>query len=526
MSKKDERNLNITIKSQQDDEDAVVISFSDIFRKLKKYFTLWLVAAIIAGVIGVAFGTVHTVVTKPELNALVSFTFKGIEKGLDPKGNTFEVDSMKNPIVIERALTSLGMGVEELDDIRNNLTIKSHIPSDAIDKITVYKSVYETANSGNLAAAQAMLDVTFYPTHYTVSFDYGETSLSRSESVQVLNAILEEYRNYFYEVYGFNESLGTAVPAVDYNSYDYAEQVDLFGDTLTTVEKYLKDLANDDTNLFRSTVTGYTFNDLYRAAQTIDSIDRDRISSLISVNNITKDKAASIAYYDYRIDNLTRSSTALKERLDTIEDSIEKYEKDTILIFGNGTDGNDTSYSQASEEYDKLINQRVTTSTDLADTKQKIEFYKARKSALQSNKTGSKAMMETVEEQLTSLGEKVTDLVQKTELTAQEYYENVEYKNAYNILVPAVASATSLISTIIHNSMVPVFALEALIFFIYFVVSFFTSLKTTSQRRKAAHAGSTGSDDDDDDEADIDDVLDVIEEAVEKKSEKKSKRSE
>ena len=526
MSKKDERNLNITIKNQQDDDDAVIISLSDIFRKLKKFFTLWLVAAIIAGVIGVALGTVSTVVTKPALTALISFTYNGIEKGLDPKGKNFDVNSVKNPVVIERALTKLGEDIENLDAIRKSISIEGMIPQDAIDRITVYKSVYETANSGNLSAAQAMLDVTYYPTQYKVHFDYGETSLSRGDSVQILNTILEEYRDYFYEIYGFNQSLGTAVPAVDYNNYDYAEQVDLFGDTLTTVEKYLKSLASDDNNLFRSTTTGYTFNDLYRAAQTIDSIDRDRISSLITVNNITKDKEASIAYYNYRIENLTRTSTALKERLDTIEDSIEQYEKDTILIFGNGTDGNDTSYSQASEEYDNLINQRVSTSTDLADTKQKIEFYKARKSALQSNKTGSKAMMETVQNQLVDLGEKVTDLVQKTELTAQEYYENVEYKDAYNILVPAVASATSLISSVIHSSIIPVFVLEAIVFIIYFAVAFIASLKSTSQRKKAAANGN----DDDGDDDDIEDIVEAIEEAAEdkaeKKSEKKSKKSE
>ena len=519
MAKKDERNLNITIKNQEDD-DAVIISVGDILKKLKQFFTLWLVAAIIAGVVGAAYGTVKTVARKPAIIALVSFTYKGIEKGLDPKGKNFDVNTIKNPTVIEDSLTRLDMDIELLDGIRKGIRIEGIIPEDAVNRITAYRNVYETANSGNLAAAQAMLDVSYYPTTYRIHFDYADAGLSRSDGVQVLNTILEAYRDYFYKVYGFNQSLGTAVPAVDYDAYDYAEQVDIFGDTLTTIEKYLKNLANDDTNLFRSTETGFTFNDLYRAAQTIDSIDRDRISSLISVNNITKDKEASIAYYDYRIENLTRTSTALKERLATIEDSINKYEKDTILIFGNGTDGNDTSYSQASEEYDKLINQRVTTSTELAETKQRIEFYKARKTALQGTKTGSKAMRESVEEQLKDLGEKVTELVNTTEITAQEYYENVEYKDAYNILVPAVASATSVVSSAIKSSIIPVFVLEAMVFVVYFAAAFIAALSKSSKKKKATANGA----DDDDDDDDIEDVIDAIEEAAEDNSKDKKKK--
>lgn len=524
MSKKEEKNLNITIKDKRDDSKGVVVSFSAIFEHLKKYLALWLAFAIIGGLIGGAYSAFKTLVAKPRLQALVSFTYKGIEKGLDPAGNTFDAnDSIKTPEVIKNALEDLGMDLTYVEGIRAGLRVESIIPEDAIDRITVYKSVYETANSGNLAAAQEMLDVSYYPTTYKIFFDYSDTGLSRSDSALVFQTILEDYRDFFYKQYGYNQSLGTAVPAVDYKNYDYAEQVDIFSDTLTTLEKYLKNLANDDTNLFRSNDTGFTFNDLYRAAQTIESIDLDRISSIITVNNITKDKEASIAYCNYRIENLERNSTALKERLSTIEDSISKYEKDTILIFGNGTDGNDTSYSQASEEYDKLINQRVTTATDLADTKQRIEFYKSRKQALSSNKTASKSMTESVEQQLADLGDKVKELVNTTEVTAKEYYQNVEFKNAYNILVPPEATARATISDIIHNAIMPVAFIEVLIFMIYFIVSFIQAI-ISSNRKPAITAASDDDDDDDEEEADIEDIIEEIEEAAEKTESKKKKK--
>ena len=521
MAKKDERNLNITIQNQNEERDHVVISFGSIFRHLKKYFAMWLAISIIGGLVVTAFSGVKTMLIKPTLSALVSFTFKGIEKGVDPAGNTFNVkENMKTPEVIQGALEELGLDLDNLESIRKGISVDGIIPEDAVERITAYKHVYETAASGNLAAAQAMLDVSYFPTTYKVYFDYSETGLSRSESVELFNAMLNNYRDYFYKTYGFNQALGTAVPAVDYTTYDYSEQIDMFDDTLTSIEKYLKNLASDDANNFRSNETGFTFNDLYRAAQTIESLDLDRISSLINVNCITKNKNASLAYCDYRIESLTRSTSSLKERLQTIEDSISKYEKDTILIFGNGTDGNDTSYSQASEEYDKLINQRVSTSTELAETKQKIEFYKSRKSALSSNKTASKSMTTDVEKQLEELGKKIEELVKTTETTSREYYQNVEFKNAYTVLVPAESSAKASISSIIRNALIPVLIVEFLILAIYLTVSFITALVSSNKRRLEVVEG-----EDDGEDGDLEDVIEELEEAAESKktSEKKKK---
>ena len=133
-------------------------------------------------------------------------------------------------------------------------------------------------------------------------------------------------------------------------------------------------------------------------------------------------------------------------------------------------------------------------------------------------------MMKNVEEQLADLSVKVIDLVQKTEITAKEYYENVEYKNAYNILVPAVASVGATISSIIKDSLIPIVMLEGLVFIIYLSVAFFNALLYDSSK-KTVKVKNGSDDDDDDDEDDMEDVIDAIEEAAEeeKTSDKKKK---
>lgn len=255
----------------------------------------------------------------------------------------------------------------------------------------------DKATSGSLSAAQAMLDTKYYPTQFTVHFDYGKAGFNRQTGIDFLNTLLRCYGDYFYEEYGYNEPLGTAVNALEYEGYDYAQQVDLFRSSLRTVRNYLSNLNRDDNTSFRSSITGYTFNDLSDYAKTITSIDLDRISSYISVNNVTKDKDAALAYYNYRIENLNRDKSEYAERLTALDASISKYQKDTIQVFGNGTKDTNIESTLHSEQYDLLFQQKTSVEASLAQVKQDINFYTSRRDALQNNKNSSKANVEKVE---------------------------------------------------------------------------------------------------------------------------------
>ena len=328
MEKTNDKNLNITIQNKEKEDNDVVISISSIFKKLKKYFLLWVISAVVIFVLTFGYATLTTQIRKPMLNALISFSYAGIEKGTDPNGRKFDVNTIKNPSIIESALTELNLGLENLELVREGISIKGIVPSDAIDRITTYQSAYEV--SGNINAAKEMLDVTYYPTQFKVYFDYNNTEFDSDVATNILNTILTKYQDYFYEEYGYNESLGTAVSAISYESYDYSEAIDVFNNNLTTLRKYVKQLANEDSTRFRSAATGYTFDDLYQAIITIQDIDLDKVSSYITVNNLTKDKEAALAYYDYRMNTLNRQKTALEEQPKSVQDSIGAYEKDQI----------------------------------------------------------------------------------------------------------------------------------------------------------------------------------------------------
>ncbi|MDE6426316.1 MAG: lipopolysaccharide biosynthesis protein [Ruminococcus sp.] len=478
MNKKSEHNLNITLQNEEKNDNDIIISLGTIFKKLKKYVLIWIVVAVI--VFAAVFGstTVNTIHRKPTLTALVSFTYDGIEKGLDPAGQDFNKEMIKNPVVIEKALTNLGLPLDNLDDIRNGINIQGIIPTDAMDKILTYKNVYENANSNNLQAAQAMLDVYYFPTEYKVSFNYSGTSFNRNTAVEVINKILEEYKSYFFDIYGYNETLGNSITALDISSYDYSEAIEVLKTSLNTMSTYLQQLSKDDKTRFRSSVTGYTFDDLYEAIETLKSIDLDKVSSYVNVNNLTKDKNTSIAYYEYRINELNRRKSSIEEQLASVKDSINAYEKDQIIIFGNGTDNTNTQATQKSQQYDDMIEQKLTLTNELATTKQNINFYRERRDALQKSSSTDKDKIKQVDQQLEDVNKKISAMIEDVKLTADDYYENVTFQNAYNILVPASNTMSSTISAVKSNIKTPLLLGEGAIFALYFMVAFIEAIKT------------------------------------------------
>ncbi len=503
MSKKEERNLNVTIKNNFDDDNNAILSLSGFGRGLKKYFLPWLIVSVIAFVCVAGVKSVNVLRHKTPLRALISFNYDGIEKGLDPAGNTFDVNSVKNVQVISAALLENDVDIEKADAVRNAVTFEGVIPQDAIDKMTTYQSVYEKAQNGNLPAAQAMLDVTYYPTQFKVTFNYGTTGISREKSVQVLNTMLENYRSYFFEQYGYNKSLGQALSAVSYTDYDYSEAVDLFRVNLNTLSDYVKAISRTDKNQFRSNatgaegeegLTGYTFGDISQSIDAVKRIDLAKVSSYVTVNNVTKDKTATIAYYQYNIDELTRERNAYEERLKNLKASIDGYKKDTVLVM-SGTDGSSQELSQASEQYDKLVERYDNVATQLANVKQEINMYTQRKEGLEKGKEGTEEMAIYAEEELAKLNDKLNRLIEITRITSEQYYETEEFENAYSILVPAVNSKVDFIKTVIRNSVMPIIIVEILLVVLYIAAAFVSAI-IEENRKKAIEGAADDSDDD------------------------------
>ncbi len=435
----EEKNINLVLKNP-DDYDKPILTISGIVREVKRIFVLWLVISIVAAFV-TGCCTFFLGRSAATAQAMVEFTFEGIEQGKDPAGNEFEIQKIKAPAVIEDALDVLQLPDEEVtvDSIRDNIKIQSVTPSDAIDRMAAYKSVFDIGNNAAMNAVEEMLDVSVYPTRFIITLDLKASHISKDDGARVLDAVLDSYKRYFYETYGYNRALGSAVLAIDYHDYDYERAIDVFDSTLESAQKYVSALANQDSTSFRSTNTGYSFSDLSSAIGTLRTEDLGWISSYVTINNVTKDKELLLINYQYRIDNLKRQRTAAKSNLESVEASIEAYQKDTVMVMaGANSETANLTLSQSSPQYDDMINRKLATQAEIAECTKDIDYYESRIESLnQSTGKTSKSQMELLDAELDALYEKTNNILTLVETTADEFYENVAFANAYSIIVPS-----------------------------------------------------------------------------------------
>lgn len=489
MADKHTQNVNLILRNEeQKQDDEIVISLSAIFRKLKKYFIAWLLTAIIiGGTIAGASVFFDTTSTNP-VRAVVNFTYSGIEKGKNPDGSDFHEDTLKNPTVIERALAECGQEIALLESVRQGLQIEGQIPQDTYNRLTTYRDILDSSSSGQLSTAQAMFNETWFSTEYKITFNYKNTGLNRSDAVQVLNAILNCYRDWFFEQYGYNEALGNALSAMDYKDYDYAEAVDMFSTSLSQLNSYVSGLSKEDTARFRSTVTGYTFADLQSAIDMVQRLDLDLISSYLNVNNITKDRERLQNYYEFRIETLQRQQKVHEETLAATEAAFASYEKDQIIIFSDST--TNTESTIASDAYDQLLTAQIDAQKNVSNTKQQISYYNERLSTLRKSNSGtnSKDKVKHIEEELEKVNKKVNNLIQLVNETADDYYQNISLSNAYNILLPATSSVATTIQSGFSRAFLPLVGVEVILMMLYLATAFIQALIEENRKKKFASA--------------------------------------
>lgn len=448
MSELDPKNIEITLKTQSEEESY--LDFSAVGSRLKRLKGLAVKLLAAAVVIGLAAGVMkHTVLAEREVQTLVTFGFDGIERGVDPHGAVFDISKMSAPVVVQLALDELGLSETiSADQVRKAMTFEGVVPQDALDRISIIQTVAEKTP----AALEELLDVSYHPVEFRVTLELGQLNLNNNTGKQLLDAISTQYKIWFMETYSHYEALGTAVGSVDYGAYDYLEAADMLKVQLDAADRYVAAMQNEAPN-FRSTATNLTFADLNSTLDAIRTVDMAKINSLIIVNQLTKDANTMKAYYSYQIRTTTNSLAEAQERLATIEKSITSYEKNTSVIYG--ADGlAPTTITNDSSAYDNLFSRQISASNEVSALRARLseleQNYNALVNADPTTEVNPNAP-QLVEELLTSIPQKLNQCMEQINATAWDYYETVAYKNAFRVQIPAQNVGAGLVSMAIDS---------------------------------------------------------------------------
>lgn len=456
-------------KNSADKEIKSIISIRMLCRSIKKFFIIWLIAAVaVAAIIGGL--SISDRISNRQISVLVNFSFDGVESGHDPSGNKFNINDLKSKNAIKRSLSELSLEYEDINEIYSSISISGNVPSNAISRITDYAPMY---TSGDVNTSKKILDATYYPTQYTIIMDCSMVDMKFDECVNFLNTLTERYKQTFFEDYGYKQSLEDVVTAIDYNNYDYVDAVSVFDTSLLSIQDYIDELANKDETRFRSEKTGYTFTDLSKSIEVIRSDDLDMISSYITVNNVTKNKENLIANYQFKSKELERSKKIYEEKLASLSETIENYEKNSILIFANAQSGSDATLNQSSDTYDNLISQKVDVEKRLSNCQQQMDKYNNRIKALGNN--SKKGSEEIVKEDFDKINKKINDLLSSVNISVTEYYETVALKNSYTILSEASGSLLGIILKALSDVSTSIIAIEFIVAGLYLTLCLITA---------------------------------------------------
>lgn len=451
-------------------ESISYLPLRKLLHNMKRLFILWIAVSLI-----VAFVNIGIVLWKKNLNSevtsIINFSFDGIESGLSPDGNKFNVNEMKSEAIIQQSIDELGFTGCDINAIRHSISIDGIIPDDVIQRIVKYIPIVESKNT-TTSSSKLIKDTTYYPTQYKITFKCKKAGLSKKDGAKLINKITKKYNDYFNAEYGYNTSLEESLKSLDYKEYDYIDSIDIMSATLDSLNEYITELEKSDNTRFRAS-NGKSFADISASIQTVRNEDLDWISSFVILKNVTKDKETLITNYKFKVDELKRRKVISQETINAITDTINIYEKNSILVY-NGSDKTDSDPNsnvlKPSDTYDKLLDYRISEQTALSQYEQNINLYNERIKNLESVKT-SEENNAIAEEELEKVYSKITVLLDTANETVSDYYENVLLNNAYTIISPATSSLLVIIKGAINDSLRIIFAQELIVAAVFITLS-------------------------------------------------------
>lgn len=333
------------------DDGFSFIKFVDLLKRSAKRILIY---TIIAVLLGGAVGAVIAVATKGvvEYKGIMEFSYKGIDDGLDPKGNVLETGRIKSNIVINNALSEMGFNAEKTASLAIIL----------VDDIMVEGYVSDTMRMTLLTDKTAY----YFPSRYIITVKRNkDTGFSKSQYIDFVNKFMAAYVEYFSEYYDFGK-LVTLV--VNENT------VSTSSDYISALRSYENEVASLQTEI-DSLPSAYNLirNKLQARLDILLSQVND-LSSYILKNNVQK-VGAAIGLYDYlkmEEANFLEQQKMYDEKAQSLEQVIKEYKViyEQISNLNNTlsvTVADVTKYNELVSEYQAARTQEIIYKKKIAE---------------------------------------------------------------------------------------------------------------------------------------------------------------
>ena len=464
------------------------ITFGDLWKQIRRLLIFWLVMAIIAA--AVVTGLHYRVLpARFQASAQLHFQFEGMEEGLDPNGNRFDIRVLREKSVIQRAAEKAGIPLkdEAAERIGQALLIESSVPSNMAGRMTKTSS-YLTGTEA--VEGKTEQNPVFIPTKYTVTLRYGDLGYDTEQGNALFQGLLDAWEEDFRIRYGTNTTLA-AVLAEDFpagmDDEDAASALDV---RLGMLSRYIARLSEEDQQGFRSMETGASFQELQARVNALKERDLPALSRFISASGATADSVLRDQKLRYETEKTERLTQMLKGRLENLNRLIDNYQKITEIVVGAAGTLSEAKAAQGelpftterveirqrSATYEALLNLRMRLRSELAEAQAAAKIINQKEEYEETDAIRTEAGNE-----LARIKKEMQDIASQVWQMEQEFDTDVDLNQAFR--VKSVTKGENLPFRRLINTAAPdIIAAEAVLFGILILLS--TLLAGIAGRRR------------------------------------------
>lgn len=437
LNDKDLQRIYLQVNQEEDEETIDLLNVAGRMGKKKKLFGYMLMLAVCIGVVlgAVIVGFKALTGNSSYANAVISFSYDGIDQGQDPNGGALDVTKIKSTPIVSAALENLQMKDVDVEDVRSAMKITGVMPDSVKQEIAVINTVAEDAAEYYTNIS----DLDYFPSQYVVRLNKIK-GLKAEQTSELLNAILSAYRDYFLETYANTDVLSLSTNVINYEDYDYLQAADMLTNQIDLMQNYV-DARAEEAGTFRANSTGLSFGDLSNSIETIRTLDLGNFISYVQSRNLTKDAAIRVDYYQYQIEQYNLKLQEVQAQLSNVEKSITDYEKDPVIVMSN--QDSVTTSEQKNAYYDELVKQKLELTEQIASINTSLNENYTRLNALADIVNGgSEEEIAHADTLLANLINTINSWGKLVQNTTEEYYNTSRFADAYQVSVPAQYTST------------------------------------------------------------------------------------
>jgi len=393
---------------------------------------LFLILGVGAAFFYVNFTRTHTGVA----GAVILFGFPEAEEGLNPLGNPLDVNMLRSPYVIGKALDELGLRERGIsaESVRTNLRLREVVPFDAISRLQIIRQIADRVP----ARLEDLEEVIYHPTKFTLQlYRRGALeSLEEPEMNELLNEIIRQYIVYFQDVYNDFVFFDVIMGQVDLDANDYFELVEILRGTINNMLSYtygMREIAPD----FRASGTQMTFGDIWANLELIRAINIQRVSALVHATGMSRNPSRMADILEYQILHLeSELEVARANAGDALFLAYEIYHHQ-MWNLQHWEEHYHHLYHRSTEVYDFLLRSTFHYSRDANQLQADITFYRNRVEMLRGADVASPQDIRFVEEEIYQIFESLQTWESIINQTVEDYLTNELFRDAVRLLSPS-----------------------------------------------------------------------------------------